>query len=116
LKHTLIISTEYFSGPLAQEKAISRLLDLVETTAAHRTPGDKITDQFSLDHWQDLSQGRVRPANVLALHKHFTLTPLSQYGKPAVAPKNETFADFKEAAASPNHRIAYGFSKNYGLP
>lgn len=47
--------------------------------------------------------------NVLALQKHFILTPLSQYGKPTVAPKNETFADFKEAAAPPIHRIAYGF-------
>jgi hypothetical protein len=39
--------------------------------------------------------------NVLALQKQFTLTPLSQYGKPVVAAKNETLADVKEAIVSP---------------
>jgi hypothetical protein len=47
--------------------------------------------------------------NVLALHKHFTLTPLSQYGKPSVAPQNETLADFKEAVASPNAQDSIRF-------
>ncbi len=49
-----------------------------------------------------LVRGESDLPNVLALQKHFTLTPLSQYGKPAIAAKNETLADFKEAVVSPN--------------
>ncbi len=48
-----------------------------------------------------LVKGESDLPNVLALQKQFTLTPLSQYGKPAVAAKNETLAEFKGAVASP---------------
>jgi hypothetical protein len=51
----------------------------------------------------------------LTFQKQFTLTPLSQYGKPVIAAKNETLADFKKAVVSPNMQDAYDFSKNYGL-
>ncbi len=47
-----------------------------------------------------LVKGESDLPNVLALQKQFTLTALSQYGKPAVAAKNQTLADFKDAAAS----------------
>ena len=49
-----------------------------------------------------LVKGESDLPNVLALQKQFTLTPLSQYGKPAIEVKNETLADFKKAVASPN--------------
>jgi hypothetical protein len=48
-----------------------------------------------------LVKGESDLPNVLALQKRFIIIPLSQYGKPAVAAKNETLADFKEAVVSP---------------
>ena len=48
-----------------------------------------------------LVKGESDLHNVLSLQKQFTLTPLSQYGKPAVPAKNNTLADFKEAVPSP---------------
>jgi hypothetical protein len=48
-----------------------------------------------------LVKGESDLPNVLALQKQFTLTPLSQYGKPAVAAKNEKLAEFKKSVASP---------------
>jgi hypothetical protein len=56
-----------------------------------------------------LVKGESDLSNVLALHKQFTLTPLSQYGKPAVAAKNETLAEFKEAVASPTAQDSIRF-------
>ena len=49
-----------------------------------------------------LVKGESDLPNVLTLQKQFTLTPLSQYGKPAIEVKNETLTDFKKAVASPN--------------
>jgi hypothetical protein len=43
------------------------------------------------------------------LQKQFILTPLSQYGKPVVAAKNETLADFKKAVVSPNTQDSIRF-------
>jgi len=56
-----------------------------------------------------LVKGKSDLSNVLALHKQFTLTPLSQDGKPAVAAKNETLAEFKEAVASPTAQDSIRF-------
>ncbi len=56
-----------------------------------------------------LVKGESDLPNVLALHKQFTLTPLSQYGKPAVAAKYETLAEFKEAVASPTAQASIRF-------
>lgn len=67
-------------------------------------------------HGRILIKGESDLPNVLTLQKQFTLTTLSQYWKPSVAAKNETLADFKGAVASPNAKVAYCFSKNYGLP
>jgi len=47
--------------------------------------------------------------NALALQKQFTLMPLSQYGKLAIAAKNETLTDFKKAVASPNAQDSLRF-------
>jgi hypothetical protein len=56
-----------------------------------------------------LVKGESDLYNVLTLQKQFTLTPLSQYGKPAVSAKNETLADFKEAVVSPNAQDSIRF-------
>ncbi len=56
-----------------------------------------------------LVKGESDLPNVLALQKQFTLTTLSQYGKPAVAAKNETLAEFKEAVASPTAQDSIRF-------
>lgn len=61
-----------------------------------------------------LVKGESDLYNVLTLQKQFTLTPLSQYGKPTVSAKNETLADFKEAVVSPNAQDNILF--NCGLP
>ena len=63
-----------------------------------------------------LVKGESDLHNVLTLQKQFTLTPLSQYGKPTVSAKNETLAEFKEAVVSPNAQDSILFFKNYGLP
>ena len=47
--------------------------------------------------------------NVLKLQNQFTLTPLSQYGKPVITAKNETLADFKKAVVSPNTQDSIRF-------
>ena len=56
-----------------------------------------------------LVKGESDLYNVLTLQKQFTLTPLSQYGKPAVLAKNETLADFKGAVVSPNAQDSIRF-------
>jgi hypothetical protein len=56
-----------------------------------------------------LVKGESDLPNVMALQKQFTLTPLSQYGKPAVAAKNETIAEFKEYVASPTAQDSIRF-------
>jgi hypothetical protein len=56
-----------------------------------------------------LVKGESDLPNVLVLQKQFTLTPLSQYGKAAVAVKNETLADFKKAVVSPNAQDSLRF-------
>ena len=56
-----------------------------------------------------LVKGESNLPNVLALQKQFTLTPLTQYGKPAVAAKNETLAEFKESVASPTAQDSIRF-------
>jgi hypothetical protein len=48
-----------------------------------------------------LVKGELDLPNVLTLQKQFTLTPLSQYGKPAFTAKNETLAEIKGNVASP---------------
>jgi hypothetical protein len=48
-----------------------------------------------------LIKGESDLPNVLTLQKQFTLTPLSQYGKPAFTAKNETLAEIKGNVASP---------------
>jgi hypothetical protein len=54
-------------------------------------------------------KGESDQPNALALQKQCTLTPLSQYGKPVVAVKNETLADFKKAVVSPNTQDSIRF-------
>ncbi len=49
-----------------------------------------------------LVKGESDLPNVLELQRQFTLTPLSQYGKPAIEVKNEMLTDFKKAETSPN--------------
>jgi hypothetical protein len=56
-----------------------------------------------------LVKGESDLYNVLTLQKQFTLTPLSQDGKPAISAKNETLTEFKEAVISPNAQDSIRF-------
>ncbi len=54
-------------------------------------------------------KGESNLPNMLALQKQFSIMPVSQYGKPVIAAKNETLADFKKAVVSPNTQDSIRF-------